>query len=232
MRALILAAGVGSRMRPLTDKIHKCCLSVAGKPLLTGQVDILCSCGITDIVVITGYRRQEVMALGADRAEYLFNPFFKSTNSITSLWLAQRFFSDDILILNCDVIFDASLVEQLVVSPHQISVAVCSDWSDDRGYKAEINSKGNVLRMGKHLDRPSAEYAGITFLRETILPETVKTMENFFNKDQFDVWYEDAISAMLESGIVGNAVFASPDKWYELDTADEYMIANKRIKDW
>ena len=232
MRALILAAGTGSRMRPLTDETHKCCLPVAGKPLLTGQMDVLFSCGITDIVVITGYRRQEVMLLGGDRAAYLFNPFFASTNSIVSLWLAQHFFSDDILILNCDVVFDATLVQQFVSSERPISIAVCGNWSDDRGYKAEINSSGDVLRMGMKLSRPGAEYAGITLLRKIVLPEAVKTMERFFDQDQFGIWYEDAVSAMLESGIKGNAVYVSPDKWYELDTVAEYTIANERIKTW
>lgn len=232
MRALILAAGTGSRMRPLTDTTHKCCLPVAGKPLLTGQMDVLVACGITDIMVVTGYRRQEVMKLGAAKAVYLFNPFFKSTNSIVSLWLAQRFFTDDILILNCDVIFDAILVEQLVASRHPVAIAVCENWSDDRGYKAEISASGAVLRMGMTLDRPGAEYAGIILLRETVLSEAVKVMERFFDQDQFGVWYEDVVSAMLESGIQGSAVYVSPDTWYELDTATEYATANERIKAW
>ena len=232
MRALILAAGTGSRMRPLTDNTHKCCLPVAGKPLLTGQMDVLSSCGITDIAVVTGYRRQDVMKLGDDRAAYFFNPFFQSTNSIVSLWLARGFFSDDMLILNCDVIFDATLVQQFVASRRQIAIAVCGVWTDDRGYKAEINASGDVLRMGMNLDRPGAEYAGIILLRKTVLPEAVKVMEEFFDQDQFGAWYEDAVSAMLESGIRGSAVHVSPEKWYELDTTAEYAIANTRIKAW
>jgi choline kinase len=232
MRAIILAAGTGSRMRPMTDVTNKCCLPVGGKPLLNGQVQILSSCGITDVLVVTGYCRRQVMEVGGHELEYLFNPFFATTNSIVSLWLARHYFTDNVIVLNCDVIFDAPLIYAFMSSETSFSVAVCRDWSDDRGYKAEIDEDGHILRMGMNLARVGAEYGGIMSIKKAVVPDLVERMEIFLERKQCNVWYEDVVSDMLCPSLSAKGIYVVPERWYELDTLEEYKIANDRFKEW
>jgi histidinol-phosphate/aromatic aminotransferase/cobyric acid decarboxylase-like protein/choline kinase len=120
MKAIILAAGYGRRMQPLSDACHKALLPVGSTTILGRIVDALLSIDVRDVVVVTGYRDADVRAFLSDRYpdvpfEYVHNARFDTTNNIVSLSLAldQARFDEDVLLLECDLLFDPALLRRL-----------------------------------------------------------------------------------------------------------------------
>jgi len=125
MKAIILAAGYGNRMRPLTDTAHKTLLTVAGKTIIGRIIDGLCDNNITDIVVVTGYRQEELVDyLSQNYAHcsirYVHNERYRETNNIYSMALAfeQTTIDSDIILIESDLIYEPSVIKRLLNSPH------------------------------------------------------------------------------------------------------------------
>ncbi len=117
MKILILAAGVGTRISRYLGEQPKSCVDVGGKPLLRRTVELFYRNNITDIAVVTGYQEKYIHeALRGFEYKTYKNPFYKVTNSIASMWFAKEFMDDseDMLILNGDLFFEDSMLEQLV----------------------------------------------------------------------------------------------------------------------
>jgi choline kinase len=156
MKAIILAAGVGSRLRPLTDDRPKCLLEVGGRTIIDHQLDTLNRIGISDVLVVVGYRREQIRRHLGGRARYLDNDRYDHTNSLYSLWLAGNELVDGALILNSDVLALPLLFERLVQSAESGAVLV----ERGEGFEAEdmkVTLNGaHVVDFGKDLPRERA----------------------------------------------------------------------------
>lgn len=230
MKALILAAGVGSRMRPLTDKCPKCLLKVGDKTFIDRQIEIFKNCSLNEIFVVTGYKAEMIRNHLKDTVKYIFNPFYETTNSVVSLWLATLNIDDDILIVNSDVIFDEELIKRMTVCKSDINVAVSLKWSDERGYKAEIIDN-HVVNMSMDIehDKIGGEYAGLIYVKREVLNNLKKQSEKLLAEKKFNIWFEDMIVEMIKSGNVADAVAVNPDKWYEVDNVKELEYAGNKF---
>jgi histidinol-phosphate/aromatic aminotransferase/cobyric acid decarboxylase-like protein/choline kinase len=125
MKAIILAAGYGNRMRPLTDAKHKTLLTVAGKTIIGRILDGLYDNGITDIVVVTGYRREELVDYLTQNYKHCFisyvhNERYRETNNIYSMALAfeQTTIDTDIVLIESDLIYEPAVIKRLLSSEH------------------------------------------------------------------------------------------------------------------
>ncbi len=122
MPAIILAAGVASRLLPLTDTTPKCLLHVGAKTILGHTIDNLHTAGIADIVVVTGYRGDQVREFIASRyaglnVTFIHNPLYETTNNIYSLWLTKdRALGEEMLLLDSDILFDWRILPLLAAS--------------------------------------------------------------------------------------------------------------------
>ena len=117
-RALILAAGLGRRMRPLTTDVPKCLVEVNGVPILFRSLRVLASAGVTEAIIVVGHEAEQVRRrIGTTFAgidiQYVDAPCFDSTNNIRSLWDARSYCGEDILLLEGDVVFDRDIVMRL-----------------------------------------------------------------------------------------------------------------------
>jgi choline kinase len=116
-KAIILAAGVGSRLRPLTDDRPKCLLDVGGRAILDHQVMALHRAGVSDIVMVVGYCANLIRRHLGTGARYIENPRYEATNSLYSLWLARDELDSGALVLNSDVLAPQALFERLLHAP-------------------------------------------------------------------------------------------------------------------
>jgi choline kinase len=153
-KAIILAAGVGSRLRPLTDDQPKCLLEVGGRPIIDHQLDALGRCGITDVIVVVGHCGDQVRRHLGNRVRYVENERYEHTNSLYSLWLVREELASGALILNSDVLALPMLFDHLLQWPAPDAILV------ERGYgfepedmKVMLNGF-QVVDFGK--DLPSA----------------------------------------------------------------------------
>lgn len=179
-RAVVLAAGQGTRLRPHTDDRPKCLVELAGRPLLARQLDTLRRCGVSDIVVVGGYRADRLRDWH-DRI--VINEDFETTNMVHSLFCAETAFdgTDDLLIAYSDILYEARVLEALLASPAPVSVAVNSDWlalwrerMDDPLSDAEtlrIDDGGHIVEIGNKaqaLCEIEGQYMGLIKVRADV----------------------------------------------------------------
>ena len=107
MQAIIMAAGRGNRLSAVTDGWPKSFLQVGGKRIIDHQLDNLHRVGVTDITIVTGYRKALFEEAYRNRGvNFAFNPFFETTNVLTSFWFGQRFLHDEFLYFHADTVFE------------------------------------------------------------------------------------------------------------------------------
>lgn len=230
MQAIILAAGVGSRMRPLTLEKPKCLIDIAGKSFIDRQIRVFKNCSIDKITVVTGYKSDLIKEHLKNTVSYAYNPFYETTNSIVSLWLATLNIDDDILIVNSDVIFDEELIQKMINCDKDINIATSKLWSEERGYKAQIvNDMVVDMSMNIAKDKIGGEYAGLIFIKKEVMNNLKLQSEKLLMEKQFNVWFEDMVVQMIKSGNIANAIYVNNEKWYEIDSVPELEYAREKF---
>ncbi len=132
--ALLLAAGIGSRLYPLSQNAPKCLTLVSGVSILERLVSNLSLHGFKRLVVVTGYLENCIKdflgtRIGDIVIDYIFSPPYKTTNNIYSLWMAREIINESFLLLESDLVFDSSLLKSMLY-PDRIAVAKMQAWMD------------------------------------------------------------------------------------------------------
>jgi len=177
LKCIILGAGEGNRLRPHTLDRPKCLVELAGQPLLEYELTALRSAGIEDIRVVTGYRADQIESRGLCTYH---NPEYSSTNMVASLMMARELFdgTDDLLISYADIVYESQIVEKMLTSAAEVSLAINTGWRelwsvrmDDPLSDAEslkLDSVGNVIELGKKPKSYSdieGQYMGLILFR-------------------------------------------------------------------
>jgi choline kinase len=170
-KAIILSAGQGKRLSPLTDTRPKCLVELSGRTVLHWQLRHLRQAGITEVVVVTGFAADTVeteiagLDLPGMTVRTLFNPFFGLTDNLATCWLARSEMVGDFLLLNGDTLFEPAIAERLIAAP-SAPITVTID-RKAAGYDADdmkVLTDGDALRaIGKTIEAYDAESIG--FLR-------------------------------------------------------------------
>lgn len=227
MKAIILAAGMGKRLFPLSENKPKCLFEVKGRTIIEHQVEKLYSCGITDITIVVGFEFQQIKDTVSDKVAYVFSPFFRTTNSIVSLWLARHTMTDDLIILNADVFFSEDILRGLINDTKKDISMVVDTTSDlsDSDFKLLIED-GLIVDMGKTLTNASGEYVGITKIPKEALQPFIDTMDEMIQNEKLTVWYEMILHHMVTRIHIQHKVFpfeASTGCWFEVDTIEDLL---------
>ena len=155
MKAIILSAGQGRRLLPLTESSPKCALQVADRSILEAQLGEIAKCAIDEVLVITGFgadRVDEIVAgIQAPRVRTLFNPFFALSDNLGTCWVASPEMQEPFVLINGDTLFESEILRALLSSPDTAPVTLVTDAKD--AYDADDMK---VVVEGKHLRRPSA----------------------------------------------------------------------------
>ena len=168
MKAVILVAGISRRLFPSTLEVPKCLLKVGGRTIMEHQLLALEQIGITDVVMVVGYRREQVMALAGElysafNFTFIVNHHFFDTNTAYSLWLAGEHLKQrDFLYLNGDVIFPPAMLERLIASEHPNALAVEVKACGDEEVKVAVKGS-RIVDIGKGIPAEAAlgEFIGI-----------------------------------------------------------------------
>jgi choline kinase len=229
VKAIILSAGQGRRLLPLTEHIPKCLLPVHGRALVARQIDTLARCGIGDVTVVIGFGAETVEArlaelYGPRRIRTLYNPFFASTDNLVSCWVARVEMQQDFLLLNGDTLFEAAVLRQLLAAPaHPVTLAVSRKSCYDDDDMKVIRDGDRLAHVGKNLplDRVDAESIGMMTFRgdgprlfRDAIERAIRTPE------AQKQWYLSLIDTLAQRGVV----FTNPipaQGWTEVDSADD-----------
>jgi choline kinase len=237
-KAIILSAGKGSRLLPLTADCPKCLIRLSGKSLLDWQLDALQAAGVRDIVVVTGFRDDLVDAVAARRrgVRTLFNPFYHVADNLGSVWMARAELDGDTLLLNGDTLVSPRLLDRvLLAQTGPIAVTVDEKQSYDADDMKVLREGDRLLRIGKALEAGgyNAESIGLLAFRgpgARTFAAQVDTMMRW--PDGTRRWYLRAIDQLALDGADIRIVPITGEQWQEVDFPDDVEKAEALTAMW
>ena len=237
-KAIILSAGKGSRLLPLTADRPKCLIELNGLSLLEWQLDALADAGISEILVVTGFRDDLVDAVAARRegVRTLFNPFYHVADNLGSVWMARAEFDSDTLLLNGDTLVSPALLATILAAETgPIAVTVDEKESYDADDMKVLRDGDRLIRIGKALEagQYNAESIGLLAFRgegPRLFAEQVERMMR--QPDGTRRWYLRAIDALARAGADVRTVSIRGEEWQEVDFPEDVETAKALTARW
>lgn len=241
IKAIILSAGQGRRLLPLTENTPKCLLPVTDKPVLVWQIDALLAVGIDDITIVAGFQVGLIEALLQQRyvnhptIKILFNPFFEVADNLASCWIARGEMTGDFLILNGDTVIEAALIAQVLnskLAPITLSVDYKNAYDAD-DMKVQLDPDGWVKQVSKIIPphQVDAESIGLIYFREQgpkIFSQAVESALR--HPAELKSWYLSIIDALAKQHLV-NSCSVKGYRWCEIDFIEDLAKAGMIFSD-
>lgn len=240
MKAIILSAGQGRRLMPLTESMPKCCLQLDGKSLLEWQIEALAANGIKEVVVVTGFGHHVVenvvSRIQGISVRTLYNPFYALSDNLGTCWVARSEMSRPFLLINGDTLFEPVVMGRLLNSTGVYPITLATDRKnqyDDDDMKI-IAESDRLLRVGKKLemDQVNGESIGMMIFNQAGADAFVNKVEQLMGgPDGLARWYLSAIDELARVGQVGICSIQGHG-WCEVDDLDDLEHAETAIISW
>ena len=248
IKAIIIAAGMSSRLVELTDDKPKCMLEIKGKTILQRQIETFNQCGITEIIVIRGYKKEVINYTGV---KYIYNQNYRRNNILESLMYAESDMDGEFVASYSDILFKASVVRSLLESKADISIVTDIAWKSrykkrfqhpvEEAEKVTV-SNNRVMEISKSINPNEAygEFIGLAKFTNTgaeILKTNYRRVVAEFGKTQFhaapsveQAYLTDMFQELIDKGYTISNVDIK-GQWMELDTIEDINTARKEWKD-
>lgn len=238
MRVIILAAGQGTRLRPLTNDRPKCMVELDKKPLLEYQLDLFKEFNITDINVVTGYLEEKINYV--DIKKY-YNKKFDKTNMVSTLFCASELFdgTDDILISYGDIVYNKNVLNNIVEAKNKINVVVDKKWKDywsarmdnplEDAETLKIDEEGFIKELGKKpkgYDEIEAQYIGLIKIRKDVVKDIKEYYESLdknliYDGKDYENMYMTSFLQMITDNLIKLSPVVIENGWMEVDCATD-----------
>ena len=226
--ALLLAAGTGSRLYPLTQNMPKCLTMVNGTSILERQVSCLNQHGFKRLVVVTGHLGNRIREFLGTRAgdlaiDYVHSPLYKTTNNIYSLWMAREAIQEPFLLLESDLVFDESLLEDMLY-PGRIAIANMEPWMNGSTVTTDQFQQVKAFWNGtaEPVDEISYKTVNIYSLTLSSWYRITERLDHYISAGRVNEFYEIVFAAMVADGSLSFQTVSFDDfPWYEIDTAED-----------
>ena len=237
MKALILAAGRGTRIRSTHGERPKCLISFEGEAILDHQINGLLGAGIREIGIVVGYQSEQILShvcarygRNLERFQFIFNPRFAETNNIYSLWVARAWLKGGrFMCLNADVLCDPEILRPAVATTAPISMIVDPEWRDET-MKVVIRD-GRVVRMSKAISRDqySGTYIGITTFSREVQQRFFRSMQNLISAGKVNEFFNVAVQDLADQGVVIGSTSTAGLPWAEIDDPSDLAFAREHV---
>jgi choline kinase len=256
MKAIILAAGQGTRLKKYTENLPKGMLIFKGKTIIERQVELYKKCDIYDISIVTGFASDKIAYTGV---KYYKNEDYANTNMVESLLTAKNEFNDDVIVSYSDILFHEAMLKKMIKFQGDFGVAVDDDWKkywkkrygkvDFDTESLSIDEKDNIIELGLEnppIEQISARYIGLLKFSKKGLAEILSIMEAAYENFENKPWQQsgkvvkkaymtDLLNALIEGKKDVKAVHFS-NGWIEFDTNEDYenacRWAEEKALDW
>ena len=248
-KTLIVAAGMGSRLKTHTKNLPKCMLDFNDKTLLEHQLSAYRDCGIDNISVIRGYKKNKI---NYKNINYFYNKDYENNNILNSIFYGEKIINGNIIIAYSDILFESDIVQRLLDSNHDISIVVDIDWQayyvDRREHPIEeaenviFNSNNEVIKIGKIATEKKevhGEFIGMMKLTNhgaEIFKQNFHRVKKLYWNKPFQraktfqkAYLTDMIQELVDIGIKVHCVIIERG-WKEIDTVEDYQKALKEFK--
>ena len=232
--ALLLAAGTGSRLLPLTNESPKCLTLVSETSILARLVENLFSQGIKKLVIVTGHLSTSIEDFLGDMyksmsIEYIHSPLYKTTNNIYSLWMARNIMDEPFMLIESDLVFDSSLLSEMMY-PDRMAIASIKDWMN--GTTVTLNKENKVVGFKDDTSFCEGETkyktVNIYSFSKSSWQIISKRLDQHIKDGKVTGYYETVFSELVSEGaLVFEGVSFDEKSWYEIDTAQDLVEAVK-----
>lgn len=241
MKALILAAGRGSRMRGMTDEKPKCLVPLQGRPLLEWQLSALRAAGVEEIGIVTGYRRELLAGYGLQE---FHNPRWAETNMVSSLEYADEWLkAADCIVSYSDIFYDPSAVRLLMESQAGMAITYDPNWLTlwqsrfgDPLLDAEtfrMNTDGTLLEIGgkpQSVEEIEGQYMGLLKFTPKAWQEIYDLRETLTPVQRDRMHCTGTLQAMIAKGRIPITALKYSGIWGEIDTNDDLAACEKILR--
>lgn len=241
MKAVLLAAGLAKRLRPLTDTTPKCLLEINAKNLLHRAIENIEANGIKEFIIVTGYREDMIIKYINTNFkhlnfEFLSNKDYMNNNNSYSLWMTKDISGEEILLLDSDILFEKHIIKKLLDSEKKTCLALKRHKLDEEQIKVLMDENSKVIEIGKEVDlnKAQGESIGIEIISGNFLKELYKvldrkiTLENNVN-EFYEVSFQEVIDRN-EKDVSMYGVDISEYSCIEIDTVEDYESAKLNLK--
>lgn len=236
--AIILAAGMATRLRPTTDLMPKGLLEVGGKSLLARSIDLLGKAGVSEVLVVTGHHAGKIeAALGAQRGSttvrYVYNPNYAETGSMISLLTGAAEMSGPILLLESDLLYHPAFLALATAASDDVLLAADLSGSGDEVYLA-VDDNGYLRFLGKNPPdswraRSVGELAGISRISAELLSKFCERADRELRNGRGNRHYEDLLFEIAMDGWPIRVALCGDVPWTEVDTAKDLRRAENIV---
>ena len=237
MKCVILAAGMATRLRPLTENTPKCLLEVGGRSLLERSMDALVGCGCRDFVIVTGFKREKIEAFVKERyagkadVAFMHNELYATTNNIYSLWLAVKDMDrEPILLLDSDLLYDPQIVKRMLDCPAENALALIRHDLGAEEMKVVADKSGCIVEISKTCAPESAagESLGIEKMGAAYVAALKAELKTMMQEESLrNVFYEMAFERLIAQGHCFTIEDVTELRSMELDTVEDFEMANR-----
>jgi len=230
MKAIIVAAGKGSRLLPHTENMPKCLLKVRGHSILDYQLNALYACGIKDIVIVTGYLEEKIRQHITVPVTFITNSEYRDTNSAYSLLLAKDHLRDGFIHINSDLLFHPEMLKALIDHKEESGMIIERIVQTGSDMKKIVLQGNNIVRMDKKLpeNEADAEAVGPVKFGKEGSKKIISMLESLTEEEKAREWAYGLFSKFASTnsfvGVDNPGYF-----WAEIDTASDLIEANQNI---
>ncbi|MEK9627593.1 MAG: phosphocholine cytidylyltransferase family protein [Nitrospinota bacterium] len=234
-QAVILAAGMGVRLKELNNGIPKGFISLDDKkPIIEHSIEALLECGISDIAIVTGFMDEyyENLSLRYPQINTVRNEKYSETGTMYSLWCARDLLSTDFILLESDLIFEAKAIRELLESPNSdlLLVSGRTQAGDEVYVQAEGKNVRQISKNRKTLDSIVGEFIGVSKLSYAFYLKMLQEAEKNFDSDLLISYDMDCFSSLAQNNTLG---YLKMDNllWAEIDDGSQLERAHKVWKE-
>jgi len=245
MKMIILAAGKGTRLRPLTNDKPKCMVEYKDKPIIDYILEVAEKCNIKNIAIVNGYKKGILEKhLKNKNIKFFTNKEYDKTNMVNTLFCAKEFMNDDLIISYADIIFKKEVLEKLIDSRYDFSVIVDKKWQElwslrmenplDDAETLKIR-EGKIIELGKKpksYKEIEGQYIGLIKISKNVLSKVVEFYESldkhklYDGKDFNNMYMTSFIQLIIDNLLDVKPVFIDGG-WIEIDSVSDLEIYNK-----
>jgi len=239
MKAIILAAGTASRLRPLTLHTPKCLLKVGERTLLQRSMDALISNSFREFVIVTGFLHEKIEDFvrqtygDSIHVCFIHNKDYETTNNIYSLWLARpEAEGQEVLLLDSDLLYDAQIVGCVLEDKHENVLTLIRHELGEEEMKVVMDESGVITEISKTCDPAQAagESLGIERMGKAYTTALYKELEVMMDEEHLEnTFYELAFLRLIAKGSTFSVLDVTDLFSCELDTVEDFENAKQRI---